>query len=152
MNWRPSTIHLKIFNIILISEKYMKCKYIRYLLNDLWLGHNKSPKCLRIFPFSRLRQKAHGAFDRSAEDVHSSMTPDHTSNFYRGPCSLCSCFAILLWTFDFEHCLFSPHAISIYIKMCFLKLRTKNHIHILILIWEKFKMIRKNGETVVLAL
>lgn len=31
--------------------------------------------------FSRLRQKAHGWYDRSAEDAHATMEPDSPYNF-----------------------------------------------------------------------
>lgn len=37
-----------------------------------------------LFRFSRLRQRAHGEWDLSAEDVHSSITPDPTSKSCKG--------------------------------------------------------------------
>lgn len=37
-------------------------------------------------------ERAHCGFNRSAEDVNTSIAPDPSSNFCRGPCFLCSCF------------------------------------------------------------
>lgn len=51
---------------------------------------------LWIFPFSRLRQRAHDKWVRSAYDAHFSVEPDHTSNFIRGQCLLCSCSGLLI--------------------------------------------------------
>ena len=41
---------------------------------------------LRVVPFIQSGNRAHGGCDRSAGDAYSSMTPDPTSDVYRGPC------------------------------------------------------------------
>lgn len=68
-------------------------------LGDLLLAQIIITSCfLRIFSFSRLQQRAHDKCFRSAYDAHSSVAPDPSSYFIRGPCLLCSCpeFLILI--------------------------------------------------------
>lgn len=61
----------------------------------------RSPNCLRIFPFSRLRQRADGGCNRSTEDALSSIAcTDPTSIFFRGPCLLCAGLVFFLLIFD----------------------------------------------------
>lgn len=69
------------------------------IFSYLLLGHNCSPNCLRIIPFLRLRQRANGGCNRLAEGAHSYMALDHSSNFCRGSCFLCSCLAFFLFDF-----------------------------------------------------
>jgi hypothetical protein len=40
---------------------------------------------LRVVPFIERRKRAHGGCDRSTGDAYSSMTPDPTSDIFRGP-------------------------------------------------------------------
>lgn len=55
-----------------------------------------------LFRFSRLRQRAHGEWDLSAEDAHSSITPDPTSNSCKGRVCSAPDFFISLCTFFFK--------------------------------------------------
>lgn len=58
-------------------------------------------------------QWAEGGCDWTAEDAHSSMTPDPISIFCRGPYFLCSYFfLVFLLTFALERCSLSPHFFS----------------------------------------
>lgn len=71
-----------------------------------------------LFPFSRLQQREHGRCDWSAEDVHSSMKPNPSSNFCGGPCMHSSCFESFLCSFDYEHGSLSQHLIQLVLRLC----------------------------------
>jgi hypothetical protein len=42
---------------------------------------------LRVVPFIERGNRAHGGCDRSTGDAYSSMSPDPTSDIFRGPCT-----------------------------------------------------------------
>lgn len=86
-----------------------------------------SSECL----FSRLRKKktnrGGGGRDDRSEDALSSMSPDPTSNFCRGPCLLSFSLGFFFWAFGFEYIVFTTfHAMlgrnafcNIYIESSF---------------------------------
>lgn len=61
--------------------------------------------------FPRLRQRAHGESDWSAEDAYS-MAPDPTSNFLESRvCYAPVLFFFFFRAFDYKHCPLSPRVI-----------------------------------------
>lgn len=91
-----STINYRMSKIIfLIQIQPSTSSHVDWRFLNLLLNHYKSPKCIRMFLFSRLRQRVHGGCDRSADDSSSSVEPDPTSIlFFRGPCFLSSCLVL----------------------------------------------------------
>lgn len=77
-----STINYRMLKIIfLIQIQPSTSSHVDWRFSNLLLNHYKSPKCIRMFLFSRLRQRVHGGCDQSADNSYSSIETDPTSNF-----------------------------------------------------------------------
>lgn len=123
-NFAYFTIHAGIFCSVLSLPRYY-CKFSPHVnihftvygLIDPILAPEVWSRGNEFINFGRwLHGHRNHAFicDGSAENAYSSMAPDRTSYFCRGPCLLYSCFVFLLWTFDFEHWLLSPYFIEFF--------------------------------------